>query len=386
MQLEYAHSSVFGEPTDAHSVRGRTLAPCELSNADLAIWRGIQSANPLLDSAFFAPEFTLALGAARDDTRVTVLTRDREVVGFFPHHRLRGRIGKPIGGPMSDYHGVIADKEIDLAPAQLLAASGLDAYDFNHAPVEFSYLAFGTDKQSSSPRIERRPDSDTFSDAANKSVRLVFKDVDRCLRNLDRDHGKWEFNLREGSEEAWEWLIEMKTRQLAQRGKKAGFREPWVARTHDALRSKSTDSFETVLSTLRVGGRIIAAHLGLRWRHVMSWWQTTYDDEFRKYGPGIALIVLTLRQAAAEDVRVIDFGRGTEAYKRVLANCERSLVEGSIVRPRSRADALRKGHRIAISWADRLPLGRYQDVPRRAITRLISGVRLPPAGKRVQGS
>ena len=90
------------------SVGYRLIALNELDAALVEAWRSIQRVEERLESPYFCPEFTRLVGSVRDDVRIVVIENDGRPVGFFPHQRAPWGRGKPVGGPLSDYHGVIA--------------------------------------------------------------------------------------------------------------------------------------------------------------------------------------------------------------------------------------------------------------------------------------
>src|SRR5882762_2035592 len=70
-------------------------------------WRQIQDANSDLASPCFAPEFTRAAAAAREDVEIAVIERDGAPSAFFPFQRGKRGRGIPAGGIVSDYQGMI---------------------------------------------------------------------------------------------------------------------------------------------------------------------------------------------------------------------------------------------------------------------------------------
>ena len=109
------------------------LIPAEqLTPAHVAAWAGIQRADAALDSPYFRPEFTQAVASVREGVEVGVLEEAGEPIGFFPFQRGRGNVAQPVGGRMSDFHGVIVASDTAWDPRQLLRECGLAAWHFNH--------------------------------------------------------------------------------------------------------------------------------------------------------------------------------------------------------------------------------------------------------------
>jgi CelD/BcsL family acetyltransferase involved in cellulose biosynthesis len=354
-----------------------TIRPVDLTDEHVRQWNEILVRRPDLDSPFLSPEYVQAVGGARNDARVSILSRAGQTIGFFPYHLAARRIAKPIGGPMTDYQTVILDAGIDMTADGLLAACALNAYDYNHGLASLDWMGARALDFTFSPRVEFRDGVDAYVASLNSRQRQKIKEVDRRMASLAEEKGEIEFLYDDRDPAAWTWLVETKTSALAEQGLQAGFDTPWVKAVLASLTATKTPSFGTHLSTMRIHGRIIAAHFGMQKGATMCWWHTTYDRDFRKYGPGVGLIIRCMREGERSGLKVIDFGRGIQAYKQKFANAETALCEGSIWRTGTCAGALRSGQAAALAVASRIPLGKYADLPRRGSTRLISSVRLP---------
>ena len=113
-----------------------TLIPGRELGRDLVDrWTELQRSNPLLISPFFAPEFTSVVAAARNDVEIALIQEGGEVVGFFPFQRESKTLGRAVGHPLSDYHGVICAPDLIFDPLELLRACKLVAWDFDHLLV-----------------------------------------------------------------------------------------------------------------------------------------------------------------------------------------------------------------------------------------------------------
>src|SRR5258705_5392188 len=104
----------------------------DLDEGLIAAWRSIQEREPRFESPYFCPEFTRAVGTVRDDVRVVVIENDGRPAGFFPHQRAAWGRGSPVGGPLSDYHGVIAAPEAEWSVVELMRAARLSVWTFDH--------------------------------------------------------------------------------------------------------------------------------------------------------------------------------------------------------------------------------------------------------------
>ena len=66
-----------------------------------------------------------AVAAVRDDVNVAVIADGSEAVGFFPFERGGCGVGRPVGGIMSDYHGVVLRPGLRLDGEELIRACDL---------------------------------------------------------------------------------------------------------------------------------------------------------------------------------------------------------------------------------------------------------------------
>src|SRR5215211_3573533 len=114
-------------------MRIRIVPARQLPDDLISQWSAVQEQNPVLTSPFFRPEFTQAVSRVRDDGFVAVLN---DGAAFFPFQRGRSGFGRPIGGVVSDYHGLIAAPGYRCDAADLVRACGLRAWDFHNVPAE----------------------------------------------------------------------------------------------------------------------------------------------------------------------------------------------------------------------------------------------------------
>ncbi len=362
-------------------MKAHLIRPGELDAAHLSLWREFQAKEPLLQSPFFSPEFTQAVGAERVDAFVAILEDAGAIRGFFPFHRCASGVGKPIGGPISDYQGVVAAPDFDLRGEDLLRACALNAYDFNHAPANQSALYPGAIHNSRSPYIDLSEGFDAYIDARLRHSRKNLKDLDRRRRKIEREIGPLQFNYSDDREETWRRLVAMKNQSYERLNVRSILDVGWVDRALAALRATSNQHFAGLMTSIFAGDRMIAGHFGMRSKTTWCWWFNSYDYDVRNYAPGMLLILEAAKRAPIEGLTKIDFGRGDAEYKLVFSTGATPLCEGSIELLKSRAGILRRAQKASLGAAKGLPLGRFESYPRRALARLITSMRLPARGE-----
>lgn len=359
------------------AVRGRVLLPYELDADLIALWKQFCHFDPIFRSPFYHPRFTLGVAACRTDSRVAVLERGSQIIGFLPFHLVRNRVGKPIGGHLNDYHGPILAPGVAIGPAALLGAAGLDAYDFNHMPGLLEDLIRGAPDAGMSPQMDLTGGYDAYAARKGSSWTKAQREIGRRNRKAESELGPMQFRFHDPSGEIYRQLVALKNRQYARLGVRRTMDEGWAGQVLERLRTIDEPDFAAVVSTLHAGDRLIAAHFGLRTAELLHWWFPSYDLSLAKLGPGKNLVNQCAISAGEHGIRMIDFGKGDEDFKLHFADRHVALHQGSLVAPGSLAGAIRKGADAVLAATRRIPLGRYQAHPDKVIARMISGVTLP---------
>src|SRR5690606_2214985 len=115
----------------------------------------------------------------------------------------------------------------------------------------------------------------------------------------------------------------------------------WMIGTRRELHASTCAHCRGILSTLRVDGRLIAAHLGLASRRVMHWWIAAYEPDFAKYSPGMILMYHAIEAAGGNGMLRIELGPGEYRYKRSFGSAGDAVAEGAVVPSSARRAAVR---------------------------------------------
>ena len=91
----------------------------------------MRSENPALISPYFHPDYTRLLSELRPDVSIVSLYDEAgNAKAFLP---IQGkRFARPVGAPMSDYHGLITS-DPELSYSQSLGLTTIGALHFSHA-------------------------------------------------------------------------------------------------------------------------------------------------------------------------------------------------------------------------------------------------------------
>ena len=338
-----------------------------LSKEHLSIWSALQSNNPHLDSAFFAPDLTGLVASVRDDVEVAVMSEGNEMTGFFPYQRSAGGAARPVAGRLTEFHGPITRPDYVWEPRELLRRAGLRAWYFDHLPPsQPSYLAHSWSAVSS-PHADLSGGFEAY-EGTLKERGGTPSQVRRKERKLAREVGPVRFELHTADRRAFESLLAWKTDQYERAGRLQIFSYPWTVRLLDAVRSYQSDRFAGVLSALYAGDRLAAVHLGLRNRNALHIWFPTYARTLEHYSPGLILLLHLAEHAAAAGIRRIDFGPGEERYKQQFKSGDTRLLVGGVDLRLGRA-SLRKGWYSLNQWIRRSRYREYLEIPINATRR-----------------
>lgn len=314
-------------------MRHEILRPSELTPDLDLIWNDLLDQNDDLVSPFFSHEFVKAVGHHREDLRIAVFRSAGAITGFLPFHRKPGGCAAPVGGQICDYQGIIgvaadAGKRGD----GLLRGCGLSSYDFNHGLLSQTLLAENAFSFSYSLRADLRGGFEPWqAEVRAQTKRLT--NLNRMKRKIEREQGKLRFVRHDNSAQAWDTFIGWKDDALRQQGA-AGFPGPdWIASVLQDIRDTDTPRFAGLFSTLYAGDRLVAAHFGMRSDRAWHWWFPSYDPASQQYAPGLILLLFCVEEAARMGLSELDFGRGTQRYKKEFGNRSRPLCEGSLERP-----------------------------------------------------
>ncbi len=297
-----------------------------------ARWADLQLGDRNFESAFFHPEFTRAVAEVKSNVEVGIIEDGGMTLGFFPFERASSRLGVPVGAALSDYHGIVSDKELDpgFDPVDLLRACRLDCWDFDHLPAAQSQIASRPGRRIESPQIDLDAGFAAYARGKNAVGSQLIDRAEYLERRLTRDAGPVRFVAQACDRSVFDCLLEWKSAQYRRAGQVDLFRSAATRDLLDILRQTRTTGFAGILSALYAGDRLVAAHFGLRSSDCWHYWFPAYNVAFSRYSPGHILVLKMAAAAHALGVRSIDLGAGAQPYKLRLATGSALLCAGSL--------------------------------------------------------
>ena len=343
------------------------LDPRDLDDATRAAW-GAALDQLAVPTPYLTPEFAALVADVRGGVRVAVVERDGRPAGFFPFQTdpaVPGDDrGEPVGGRLSDFHGLLAPPDFDLDPVALLRACGLSRWRFDH--LVGGHPAFEPFVEMTAPSrfLDLSDGFDAYYDARRAAGSRKVKQIARKDRGFERECGplRFEFDCRDPAVRAavLDRMIEWKRAQYRATGVFDLFTLGWPRELLTRLGEPRGDRLTGLTSALFAADadgteRVVAVDVGMRCGPVLHSWFAAYDPVFADHSPGHVCTLRLARAAAEAGVTRLELGRGPEPYKRSLASGSSPVGEG-VVDVRPLAGPVGRGVRGAWRSAKRVPV------------------------------
>lgn len=326
----------------------------QLTAEEIATWKAFQASNPTLESPYFHPQFAQAVAAVRNDVEVAVIYQQEAIQAFFPFQRGALGLGKPVGGKLSDYHGLIAPTGTFIDMQELLRQCRLAGWDFDHLPTEQQSFAKNVHEVTRSPQIETVGGMPEYERKRKAAGSDVIAKVKQKIRRFERDHGPLELTLDDKDPAVFEQLIAWKSAQYLRTGLADVFAFPWTRALLENLQNRTTPEFGCFTTTLRAQGKVLSSLLCLRQGGLVHGWFTAYDPDMSQFSPGLMHYLKWIEVAEQDGVHKIDLGKGDEAYKWRFATTYAEIAEGCVCR-NSVGIWLRNSWRTTRSFLESVP-------------------------------
>jgi CelD/BcsL family acetyltransferase involved in cellulose biosynthesis len=347
----------------------RVVPARQLTPEQLKAWCRIQQTEPTLDSPYFRPEFTQAVAAVRDDVEVAVLEEQGRPAGFFPYQRGKFDTGRPVGGRLSDFKGVVI-REGDAPDAEeLVRECGLTAWDFDHLLASQQPFVPHHWQTADSPYIDLSNGFEAYQAERRKSGSKKIKQIGKLSRRLEREAGPLRFEPHVSDRSVFKTLLAWKREQYRRNGLTDLFAFDWTVALLERILDEREERFAGMLSVLYAGDEPAAIEFSMRSHDVLHSWFPAYNPEFAAHSPGMIHLLETIRAAPSLGIRRIHLGKGDEPYKSSFISGTVRLAEGSVDR-RPLKRLLRKRWHRTCEWLRASPLRKPARRPARFVRRV----------------
>lgn len=322
--------SLIVQPRMSSHVRPIVLTPGELTFEQLAAWKNILAEDSSLQSPFYFPEYTQAVGQVRDDVRVVVIEEDSMPVAFLPYQRGAAGLGLPVGGKLNDFQGVIGKLPESLSIQSILKECGLFSWSFDHLPDTQTDLVHSSFSVSDSPYIDFSNGWKAYQEDRAQAHSSIIRETKRKERKLARDVGNVRFEFQSEDDQVFLQLLKWKSAQRRSTKTFDVLQMDWARNVLEILRTVQTNQFRGCLSAMYAGNSLVAAHFGLISNSVMHFWFPAYNVDYSSYSPGVCLMLNMLEEADKRGITRFDLGKGDERFKQRLANGVTNVCQGAV--------------------------------------------------------
>ena len=299
-----------------------------LTKDEINAWSEIQRAEASLASPYFRPEFTQAVAAVRNDVEVAVLKDGTHPIGFLPFQRSRRNVGHPVGGILSDFHGLIAPSNVGGDPLELLRSCKLNAWHFDHLISEQRFFSPFVCCEADSPFVDLSDGIDAYLARRTHGAHIM-SEYGQKLRKLAREVGPIRFEVHVADPAILSTLFVWKSDHICRRQVPNVFDYSWVRNLITKICEYNSPNLSAVMSVIYAGDTVAAIDFGMRSGSVLHSWFPTYNTELASYSPGFLCRIETIQAAESLGIRRIDFGKGSEPFKYRLMSGVTKVAEGT---------------------------------------------------------
>ena len=275
------------------------IKPSALSSRQKSDWEELRQQNAALYSPYFHIEYTLLLDEICPDVYVLVMSNRDESIGFLPFQATRktnGKIGsaRPIGAPMTDYHGVICaqktheDGTLDLADC--LRRAGIDVFHFTAciAPVKGDHVH--SRGEITCTVLDVTGGVENWRTGQSSSYRRHLKSTRRRMRKAE-ELGPRKFVFACKDQAVFEQLIAWKRQKFLETGKYDVLSVDWTQALLRRLWQRDAGApLRADMHALYFGDTLAAIDMGLSDGTTFHSWMVAYSNECQHLAPGIQLL------------------------------------------------------------------------------------------------
>ena len=305
-----------------------TLIPfAQLTSRQRLAWDELQRTNPAFNSPYFRHEFMAAMHAVGYRVEVLVMEEAEQIVGLLPFERTYWNIGRPVGGTLSDFHGLLKHPDQRVDWQALLHAGRLRGWEYSSCVPQADMP--GVLQQWQSPFIDLSAGFKAYCEARKQTGSETIGKTIRKARRLEKEHGL-RFEVRNADPNLMAQLLAWKSQQYSEQGIPIQLAALRIPDLWKILADKPTPPLAGCLSVLWAGSVPIALSYSLLSFNAAHCWFVGYDHHFARYSPGLILLLQLAEQLAAEGIERLHLGRGEERFKTSLATGSIAVAEGTI--------------------------------------------------------
>ena len=326
--------------------------PSELSPAEKQAWRAFVAADEALASPYFAFEFAECCEEARDDTRVLVIRKAGQIIGFLPLHTGKLGYARPLAGPMGDVQGLILEPGVDIDLRAVLRRAGLPLFAFHSALASQKVFHDNADEFRGSWMIDLSEGFDAWEERRGQVVPKAMRTLRSRRRKLDELEGGHRYVMEDSNPEVFDRMLEWKRQQYDSTHVFNVFSVDWTRDLLKAVLRRKGEFFSGSCSS----------HIGMESDRLSHYWFPAYHADYARLSAGVLLLTEAARAAAAKGHLAVELGPGDFQFKRDLSSFQVGLASGCIAH-KSLLCATRDAGQALTRAAESSPLGPIRHWP-----------------------
>lgn len=209
-------------------MRVHTIRPAELGKGEIELWHQIQQTSPWSGNPFLSPEFSIAVGRFRPDSRVGVLMDGQRIAGFFPFEQRGLGVGVPLSGWLSGCQGVVHLPDAPWDAVGLVKGCGLAAWKFDNLIPDqkpFERYLSGT---AQAPIIDVSGGFESYYAKVHAKAHQFCRELERKSRKLSREVGEVHMVVDTADPKPLSQLMAWKSDQYRRSNRFDRFNQPWM--------------------------------------------------------------------------------------------------------------------------------------------------------------
>ncbi|MBL4852903.1 MAG: GNAT family N-acetyltransferase [Robiginitomaculum sp.] len=317
------------------SINTKIIAIDGLSACELSAWADFRVANPALYSPYFHSEYTQLLAQLCPDVHVLVVEQFGDPIAFLPFQAkisTSGKVGfaRPVGAPMTDYHGFICAPNTQFDVRTALKQAGFGAFHYSALVGSQNMLASNGEQNTACTVMDLSIGAEAWRASRDKSYRRHLKSHRRRVRKAE-ELGPRRLAFMSPDKDVFEQLINWKCEKFAETGRYNVLSAPWTRALLENLWQRGADAeFRADMHALYFGDQLAAIDLGLCDGVTFHSWMVAYNADFQTLAPGIQLLEAIIDAAGDLGYGRIDLGEGIGGYKRHYASEDVAVGSGFI--------------------------------------------------------
>lgn len=298
----------------------------ELPDRVKSAWASLRDSNPRLYSPYFHPDYTLAVAALVDTVQIAVTENETGIIAILPFQG--ERFARPVGAPLTDYHGLICGPNCSLTIGDILRNSTVGAFHYS-ALIENS--KHNSEDTTKGAMIYFPDGADVWEKAQSSSYTRHLKELRRRTRKSDEQVGASRVEFRSQNPVEFQSLINWKVAQYKQSGYYNILKADWTQSLLKGLweRPENAD-LRLDMHALYIGDRLAAIDTGLTDGTTYHSWIVAYDHTLRSFSPGARLFKAILDKSDDLGYERLDLGVGIDAFKRHYATEDVTTASGFV--------------------------------------------------------